>query len=191
MQRLLLLGLNHTTALLEVREKLAFSAGQRDQALTSFIGRFPHCEVVLLSTCNRVELYITRATHAAPREEEMIEFLAMSHGISPASFREHLYFKENRDVAEHLFTVTSSLDSMVLGETQILGQVREAYDAAARIKAAGAMLNPLFQRAIAVGKQVMNETSLNEGRVSVASVAVDYARQIFEHFADKTVLSIG
>ena len=80
---------------------------------------------------------------------------------------------------------------MVLGETQILGQVREAYEAAARPRRAGALLNPLFQRAIAVGKQVMHETPLAEGRVSVASVAVDYAKQIFEQFGDKTVLSIG
>ena len=191
MQRLLLLGLNHTTAPLEVREKLAFNAAQRDQALVSFIACFPHCEVVLLSTCNRVELYIMRETHAAPREEEMVEFLAEFHGIPASAFKEHLYYKANRDVVDHLFTVTASLDSMVLGETQILGQVRDAYDAAARAKAAGAMLNPLFQRAIAVGKQVMSETTLNEGRLSVASVAVDYARQIFEHFRDKTVLSIG
>jgi glutamyl-tRNA reductase len=191
MNRLLLLGLNHTTAPLEVREKLAFNARQRDEALASFVGRFPGCEVVLLSTCNRVELYIARETHGRPREEEMVEFLADFHRTPAPGFKEHLYYKANRAVVEHLFTVTSSLDSMVLGETQILGQVRDAYDAACKTAACGTMLNPLFQRAAAVGKQVMHETTLNEGRLSVASVAVDYARNIFEHFGDKTVLSIG
>src|SRR5580693_1954466 len=151
MQRLLLLGLNHTTAPLEVREKLAFNAKQRDDALASFIGRFPGCEVVLLSTCNRVELYISRETHGRPREEEMVEFLADFHQTPAAAFKEHLYYKANREVVDHLFTVTSSLDSMVLGETQILGQVRDAYDAACRGSATGALLNPLFQRALGVG----------------------------------------
>src|SRR5579871_5070768 len=125
MQRLLLLGLNHTTAPLDVREKLAFNATQRDQALGSFLARFPGCEVVLLSTCNRVEIYIARETHGLPREEDMVQFLAEFHKAQPAAFKDHLYYKANRDVADHLFAVTASLDSMVLGETQILGQVRE------------------------------------------------------------------
>ena len=90
---------------------------------------------------------------------------------------------------DHLFKVASSLDSMVLGETQILGQVREAYEACNT--SAGPLLNPLFQRAIAAGKQVMHDTALSEGRLSVASVAVDYAKGIFDSFSDKTVLSIG
>ena len=94
-------------------------------------------------------------------------------------------------MVEHLFSVASSLDSMVLGETQILGQVREAYDVSREAQAAGPLLHPLFQRAVAVGKQVMHETAIGEGRLSVASVAVDYAKQIFEHFDDKTVLCIG
>ena len=187
----LLLGLNHTTAPLEVREKLAFNYAQRDQALASFISRFPGFETVLLSTCNRVELYIARETHGQPREEEMVEFLADFHNTPASAFREHLYYKANREVVDHLFTVTASLDSMVLGETQILGQVRDAYEAACKVNVAGTLLNPLFQRAIAVGKQVMHETTLNEGRLSVASVAVDYAKNIFEHFGDKTILSIG
>jgi glutamyl-tRNA reductase len=121
----------------------------------------------------------------------MVAVLAAFHNVPAEQFRAHLYEKLERDVIAHLFTVVSSLDSMVLGETQILGQVRAAYDAAREVSAAGALLNPLFQRALAVGKQVMTQTSLNEGRVSVASVAVDYARKIFDHFNDKTVLSIG
>ena len=191
MQRLMVLGLNHATAPLPVREKLAFNAQQRCAALAAFKQRFPDAEAVLVSTCNRVELYTARAVHGHPRVEEMIEFLAAFHSIAPAEFQPHLYDKSNRDVIEHLFCVAASLDSMVIGETQILGQVREAYDAAREQATAGAWLNPLFQRAIAVGKQVLSQTPIGEGRLSIASVAVDYAKRIFEHFQDKVVLSIG
>ncbi|HSZ59737.1 MAG TPA: glutamyl-tRNA reductase [Tepidisphaeraceae bacterium] len=191
MDRLLLLGLSHTTAPLEVRERLAFNAAQREAALAQFKARFPQCELVLLSTCNRVEFYAARAVHGTPRNEELIEFVAGFHGLSAQQFTSHLYQKADREMVGHLFHVASSLDSMVLGETQILGQVREAYDSAAQAGTAGPLLNPLFQRAIAVAKQVMHETALSEGRLSVASVAVDYARGIFDHFNDKTVLTIG
>ena len=170
MHRLLLLGLNHTTAPLEVREKLAFDAKQCRHAVAAFRAKFEECEAVLLSTCNRVELYIGRPAHAHPTLEEMVGFLAEFHGIDPGLFREHLYHKKDREVVEHLFTVGSSLDSMVLGETQILGQVRDAYELSRQLESAGPLLNPLFQRAIGVGKQVMHETSLAEGRLSVASV---------------------
>ena len=191
MHRLLLLGLNHTTAPLEVREKLAFDAKQCRHALAAFRAKFEECEAVLLSTCNRVELYIGRAAHGHPTLEEMVDFLAEFHGLAPEQFRQHLYHKRDRAAVEHLFAVTSSLDSLVLGETQILGQVRDAYDLSRELEAAGGLLNPLFQRAIAAGKQVMRETGLAEGRLSVSSVAVDYARQIFETFTDKAVLCIG
>ncbi|HSU67345.1 MAG TPA: glutamyl-tRNA reductase [Tepidisphaeraceae bacterium] len=191
MDRLLLLGLNHTTAPLEVRERLAFNAQQRNEAVERFRQKFEACEIVLLSTCNRVELYTARPVHGSPRQDEVIEFLAEFHSIPAADFAAHLYHKSQREVVEHLFHVASSLDSMVLGETQILGQVRDAYENAKQLSTAGPILNPLFQRAIAVGKQVMHETPLAEGRLSVASVAVDYAKGIFDHFHDKTVLCVG
>ena len=191
MQRLLLLGLNHTTAPLDVRERLAFDAARRDAAVSAFKARFPRAEAVLLSTCNRVELYVGREGHGHPGAREVVEFLAEAHAVPAADFDRHLYQKTDRDVVDHLFNVAASLDSMVLGETQILGQVREAYDAARGRGAAGAMLNPLFQRAVAVGKQVQRDTPIGEGRLSVASVAVDYAKRIFEGFSDKTVLCVG
>jgi glutamyl-tRNA reductase len=191
MQRLLMVGLNHTTAPLAVREKLAFSGEQRTSALAAFRARFADAEAVLLSTCNRVELYVARGVHGHPRAEEMVEFLAAFHCVPAPEVARHFYHKADRQAVCHLFSVTSSLDSMVLGETQILGQVRQAYDLARDASTAGSMLNPLFQRAIAVGKQVMSSTSLGEGRVSVASVAVDYARRVFDHFDDKTVLAVG
>src|SRR5438874_5707020 len=121
----------------------------------------------------------------------MLAFLAEFHSLPQESLRGHVYEKSERDAIEHLFAVASSLDSMVLGETQILGQVRAAYELAREAQATGSMLNPLFQQAIAVGKQVMSQTPLGEGRISVASVAVDYAKRIFDHFDDKTILCIG
>lgn len=191
MHRLILLGLNHATAPLAVRERFAFNANQRREAVEAFKARFPGSEAVLLSTCNRVELYVATANVNSPTQEEVLEFFAKSRGVEPGQFREHLYEKREREVIAHVFNVASSLDSMVLGESQILGQVREAYDEAKALEATGALLNPLFQRAVAVGKQVMSETSIGGGRLSVASVAVDYAKRIFDHFDDKTVLNIG
>lgn len=189
--RLLLLGLNHATAPLEVRERLAFSPAQRQAALEALRQRFPQAEAVLVSTCNRVELYVARAIHISPKPEELIGFLADFHALPAEQFAGHLYQLAGQEAVAHLFQVAAALDSMVVGETQILGQVREAYDAARQSRAAGPLLNPLFQRALAAGKQVMAETGLGEGRRSVAGVAVEYARRIFDHFADKTVLSIG
>jgi glutamyl-tRNA reductase len=191
MRRLLVVGLNHTTAPLAVRERLAFNAEQRRAVLDAFRQQFPSCEAVLLSTCNRVELYAARGVHGHPRVEEMIQFLAAQRQLAAEEVDPHLYRKTDRDAVTHLFSVACSLDSMVLGEAQILGQVREAYTAACEAESAGALLHPLFQRAIAVGKEVMSSTALGEGRLSVASVAVEYARRIFDTFSDKTVLSIG
>src|SRR5207244_2407920 len=164
-----LLGLNHSTAPLALRERLAFSADDRRMALMALRAKWPESEAILLSTCNRVELYVARPLHGHPRPEEMTDFVAEIRGIPPAEFAPHLYHKAEREAVAHLFSVASSLDSMVIGETQILGQVREAYDAARDAGAVGALLNPLFQRAVAVGKQVMSETPIAEGRVSVAS----------------------
>jgi glutamyl-tRNA reductase len=191
MHRLHLLGLNHTTAPLEVRERLAFNATQRAAAMEAFRQKFPQCEAVLLSTCNRVELYTAREVHGHPRAEEVVEFLSAFHSMPIGAMQPHIYHQSERALVEHLFSVASSLDSMVLGETQILGQVREAYESAREQSCVGPLLNPLFQRAIAVGKQVLRETPLAEGRLSIASVAVDYAGRIFDHFDDKTVLCIG
>jgi glutamyl-tRNA reductase len=191
MLRLLVMGLNHKTAPLTLRERLAFSPDERNAALLALRHQFDQCEAVLLSTCNRVELYMARQMHGHPRPAELAEFLAENRRLKVEEFQPHLYEKSERDVVTHLFSVAASLDSMVLGETQILSQVREAYDAATEAGTAGPMLHPLFQRAIAVGKQIRSETTLGEGRVSVASLAVEYARRIFDVFGDKTVLSIG
>jgi len=189
MRNMLLLGLNHTTAPLALRERLSFNAEQRAAALTAFRQRFGQCEAVLLSTCNRVEIYT--APPASEQPPAIAEFLSTFHNVPIEEFQPLLYQKTDRAMIEHLFSVASSLDSMVLGETQILGQVREAYESARQLSCVGNILHPLFQRALGVGKQVMHQTALAEGRLSIASVAVDFAGRIFDHFDDKAVLSIG
>ena len=191
MDRLHLLGLNHTTAPVAVRERLAFTPDQRAAAMADFRGQFPACEGVLLSTCNRVELYVARSADGHPTATEFADFVGQARGVPADAFHGHLYHQSDRAMVEHLFNVAASLDSMVLGETQILGQVREAYDAARAAGTAGPLLKPLFQRAVAVGKQVLRETPLAEGRQSVAGAAVDYAGRVFDSLATKSVLCIG
>ena len=191
MQRLLVLGLNHKTAPLEVRERLAFSPEQRKIALLALSEKFDRCEAVLLSTCNRVELYVAREVHGHPQHTELAQFLAENRAVKLEDFQSSLYHKVERDAVSHLFSVAASLDSMVLGEGQILAQVRQAYEAAKEAGTAGAALHPLFQRAVAVGKLIRAQTTIGEGNASVASVALEYARRIFDVFTDKTVLSVG
>jgi len=189
MDRVRLLGLNHTTATLEVRERLALNAARHQQVIQLMRQSF-NCEAVALATCNRVEFYLAHAT-TPPSAADLTSLLSNFHSIDPDVFAPNLYERSGRPAVEHLFNVAASLDSMVLGETQILGQVRQAYDTSREIGATGALLNPLFQRALAVGKEVQTHTGLSEGRLSVASVAVDYARGIFDHFHDKIVVCIG
>jgi glutamyl-tRNA reductase len=189
MDRVRLLGLNHTTAALKVRERLALDA-QRHREVIKIVRRSFGCEAVALSTCNRVEFYLARPD-APPAAGELTHLLAQFHSIDSDAFAPHLYERTGRLAVEHLFNVAASLDSMVLGETQILGQVRQAFDTSRELGATGPVLNPLFQRALSVGKEVQTHTGLSEGRLSVASVAIDYARGIFDHFHDKTILCIG
>ena len=188
MTDLLLIGLNHTTAPLPVRERLALAPQRAFEAITAWQARSSGTsEVVILSTCNRVELYLAgNASRPA-----VVAFLADFFATPADAFETHLYESAGRAAVEHLFAVASGLESMVLGESQILGQVRQAYEASRQAGATGPVLNPLFQRAATVGKEVMTDTGLGDGRVSVASVAVDYAKRIFDTFADKTVLCLG
>ena len=191
MNRLLLLGLNHTTAPLAVRERVALSREQLPAVINAFRDRYPACELVVLSTCNRTEFYTARETHGHPRSEELLDFVSTFSGLAVDTLKPSTYQFANRAMVEHLFNVAGSLDSMVVGETQILGQVRDAYEQASAAGAVGQQLHPLFQKALAVGKQVLSETPLAEGRVSVASVAVDYAQRLFPSMVGKTVLCLG
>jgi glutamyl-tRNA reductase len=189
---LLLVGCSHHRTPLAVRERLAFDEAQTVSALSALRRRWPETEAVLLSTCNRVELYLGGERASMPSAEEVGAFLAQFHGLDPALIQPYLYVYEDEEVIRHLFQVASGLDSMVLGEAQILGQVKDAYQLACQHGATGPVLHGAFQTAVKVARRVANETRLHQRRVSIPSVAVgDFAQQVFDRFDDKQVLVIG
>ncbi len=185
---------NHETADLSVRERLAF-ATEEDvlRAYDELRQRFPDSEHVVISTCNRIELYTAQEDpDDAPSSAELARFFAEFHQLPAEAFFEDLLQRSGVDAVRHLFEVASSIDSMVLGEPQIVSQVKSAYELAARGNANGPLTNALFQRALTVSRRVRTETRLSEGRISIASVAVgEFGRNIFDRFDDKTVLVIG
>lgn len=185
---------NHHTADLTVRERLAFPSEEvLLRAYEALRTRFPESEHVLVSTCNRIELYFAQETTESPATQlEVGRFLSEFHGVPLDEFINDLLEQTGADAIRHLFEVAASIDSMVLGENQIVSQVKEAYELARRGNANGPLTNALFQRALAVSARVRAETRLSEGRVSIASVAVgDFGRSIFDHFRDKCVLVLG
>jgi glutamyl-tRNA reductase len=189
--RITLLGANHRTMPLEMREKLALSSKHLHQASLQLRDQFPHAEFVFISTCNRTEMYVAHPANVPPDIDQMRMFLAKFCHVDLAGLTALTIHRENEQAIGHLFRVVSGLESMVLGEPQILGQVKRAYDAACGFNSVGPSLHKLFQQALTVGKQVRNQTGIDEGRTSVASTAVDFARQIFERFDDKIVVGVG
>ncbi len=190
---LLVVGLNHKSAPVEVREKLAFSPANIPNALALFQEKFHSSEIVILSTCNRVEMYTSFPPQAenSISHEQLIDFLSEFHKLEKEKFASHLYCHRDVEAVSHLFFVTSSLDSMVVGESQILSQVKEAYLIASAAETTGKVLNQLFQKAIAVAKDIHTNSMIGKGKVSVSSVAVEFAEKIFQDFSSKTVLIIG
>ena len=185
-------GCSHHGTSIAVRERLAFSTEQAREALDHWRRVFPGVEAVLLSTCNRVEIYAATERQAEPTLDQIAKFLARFHGLDPAEVIEHLYQYSDEMAIRHLFTVTASLDSMVLGEPQILAQVKQAYQAATEQDNTGPLMHAVFQTALRVARRVAGETAIHRRRVSVPSVAVgDFARQIFERFDNKRALVIG
>ncbi len=189
--RLLMLGFNHRTAPLELREALAFDSDSAAAAIAELRSEHPACECVLLSTCNRTELYLARPIHDPPTIEQLRGFVAGRTGVAIETVESASIHREQEQAAAHLFRVSAGLDSMVLGEPQVLGQVKRAYESANDQGAVGPVLHRLFQGAITAGKQARNQTGIDQGRTSVSSVAVAFARNIFDHFGDKIVLAIG
>jgi glutamyl-tRNA reductase len=189
---LVVVGCSYRNTPVALRERLAFGADKLPRALDELTVRYG-CEAVIISTCNRVELYLARpGATIAPDAGLMAEFLSEMQAMSADEVHAHLYEYRNADAVRHLFRVAASLDSLVIGEGQIAGQVRQAYDAArAREGTVGPLLNALFQQAARVAKRVRTETGIARGKVSVSSAAVDYVREVFSHFDDKTVLVIG
>jgi glutamyl-tRNA reductase len=189
--KLLAVGCSYRTTPVEIRERLAVAPAQLPTVLDALVSRYG-CEAVVLSTCNRVELYLGRADDGLlPEAGLLAEFLAEHSSLPADCLLPQLYTHEQAAAVQHLFRVAASLDSMILGEAQITGQVKRAYEMAQAHSAAGPLLHAVFQHALRVAKRVRRETGIAHGHISVSSVAVDYVRQVFDRFSDKTVLVIG
>jgi glutamyl-tRNA reductase len=189
--KILVVGLNHKSAPIDVREKLAFDTEQVLRALRELKHRFPEAEFVLLSTCNRVELYCACERAGGVTGEDLARFLSDFHNVPCEEFGEFLYNYNDEDSVRHLLTVASSLDSLVVGEAQIIGQVKDSYRLACAANSTGKVLNHLFHCAFATSKKVHTITSISHGRVSVAGVAVELARQLFADISSAKVVVIG
>jgi glutamyl-tRNA reductase len=185
-------GVSHRGSSLGVLERLSLSPQQTRDALTRFRQRHPDVEAVLLSTCNRVEFYSAGDGTTAPSHDEVIEFLAGCRDLPPSEIADHLFQANGQEAIEHLFRVVCSLDSMVVGEAQILSQVKTAYEQANDVGSTGPLTHEAFQAALRVAKRVANETRLHQRRTSIPSVAVgDFAAAVFERFDNKCNVLIG
>lgn len=184
---LIALGINHNTASLETREKMAFSALQVEPALLDAQCHGVVSEVAILSTCNRTEIYCQTDLEA----RQVMDWLARYKQVDLACLEPAHYVYQGPDAARHMMRVASGLDSMVLGEPQILGQMKSAYALAKEAGALGSLLHDAFQRVFAVAKKVRSETAIGENPVSVAFAAVRLARQIFSDLRKDTALLIG
>ena len=190
-QTLFILGVNHQTAPVAVRERLAFA----DDEIVGALGRLKQCapalaEAALISTCNRVEIIGVTGDNARAAAEAT-GFLASDRGVASEAFAPALYNFAGREAARHLFRVGASLDSMVVGEPQILGQLKIAYAQAVEAGSAGLVLHRAFHKAFAVAKRVRKATLIGHGAVSVSSAAVSLAGKIFDSLTDKTVMLMG
>ena len=193
MNNIVSIGTSHHVAPIEFREKLAFSEEQLIESLHNLRSSYHLKEAVILSTCNRVEVYAVanpQMTTESP-SKTLIDFLSHYHRIGVDMLKKWSYLHQNIESIQHLFRVTSSLDSMVVGESQILGQVKEAYDISRSAGGSGTILNRLFTKAFSVGKRIRSETTIASGAVSISYAAVELAKKIFNTLEDKTVAIIG
>jgi glutamyl-tRNA reductase len=187
---LFLLGVSHRTAPVDLREKLDFSSRDVGAAVEALAARSSAAESVVLSTCNRSEIYVASSTLDTARED-IVRFLSEYHQLPAETFTPHLFSLSEAEVAGHLFRVAAGLDSLVVGEPQILGQVKDAFQAAAERRCTGPVLRKLFDWSFNVGKRVRSETALGEGAVSISFAAVQLARKIFGRLDGRRVLVVG
>ena len=188
---IVVVGLSHKTAPVEIREKLAVSESRMGEALTRLCSYQGVREGIVLSTCNRVEVYAV-VDEIEAGYERIQEFLADAHlSLSSEQLTPHLYWHQGDRAINHLFRVASSLDSMIIGESQILGQIKDAFEAALTHKSTGIILNKVVKKAISVAKRVRTETKIAEMAVSVSYAAVELAKKIFSDLSEKTVLLVG
>ncbi len=187
---ILVIGLNHRTAALELREKLAFNGPRLEEGLLK-ISELPAVnEALIISTCNRVEIYLN--TDETERVVESIkDFFVNFFGIKKESLENTLYVYDDMKAARHIFRVASSLDSMVVGEPQILGQIKDAFDCALKQKSTGVLLNRLFKKSISVAKRVRTETGIAQNAVSISFAAVELAKKIFTDLTKKSFMLLG
>lgn len=187
---LTLVGLSHKTAPVEIREKLTFPANRQEEALARLTESDAVAEAVIVSTCNRTEIYaVTAAGHDGPGA--IIDFIADYHDLDRHELVRYLYISQAEAVVRHLFRVVASLDSMVLGEAQILGQVKEAYDHAITNSATGRIFNKLFRQSFEVGKRVRTETEIGENAVSISYAAIELAKKVFDSLDGRCVMILG
>lgn len=183
------LGLNHITAPLDLRGRFAFAVEQLGPVLSALLSKMQEpTEATILSTCNRTEIYCA-AQHAGL--DQTLAWLAHSGGVSVEALRRHTYLLENEQAARHAFRVASGLDSMVLGEPQILGQMKEAVRVARDVGALGTTLGQMFERSFSVAKHVRSETEIGAHSISMAAAAVRLASQLFENLSEQKILFVG
>ena len=187
---LLVIGLNHKTAPIDIRERLAFQEDGMERALNRIKSFSSIKENMILSTCNRVEIYAA-ARETGKAIHDLKEFFSQYHGIPLKEFEKSLYAHMGEEAVRHIFRVASSLDSMVVGEPQILGQIKSAYNMAIESKTSGLILHRLLHRAFHVAKRVRTETKIGNSAVSVSFVAVELAKKIFGTLEKRTVFLIG
>ncbi len=187
---LTVVGLNHQTAPVEVRERLNFSPAELPGALQNLVAQPGVIEGLIFSTCNRVEV-VARGEEGANLPPLLADFLAAQRGLDRSDFERFLYVHRGREAVRHLMRVAASLDSMVVGEAQVLGQVKEAFAAARTAGAAGGVLEFVLNRVLAVAKRIRTETGIGTAAVSVSSVAVELARKIFGSLENRTVFLLG
>ena len=183
-------GLNHSTAPLEVRERVVFGPDQAPDALTALATLAPVEEAAILSTCNRTEVYCSGALGESDNRD-LMDWFHEFHNVEPGTLQPYLYQYPDELVVKHILRVASGLDSMVLGEPQVLGQLKDAYQLALKNGSMGKLLGQLFQHAFRVAKQVRSKTAIGNHPVSVAFAAVRLAHQIFGDLENKTALLVG
>ncbi len=186
----MVIGLNHSTAPVEIREKITFPGNERGEVCRAFLALDGVHESLIVSTCNRAEVLVG-TTDASTAADAIIKAVGDIHSLDTSVFRDHLYVRTGSDAVRHVYRVASSLDSMVLGEPQIVGQVKEAYRQATAGGTTGPMLNRLMHKAFFTAKRVRNETGVGLAAVSVAYVAVELASKILGDLAEKSVLLVG
>ncbi|MBN8723742.1 MAG: glutamyl-tRNA reductase [Acidobacteria bacterium] len=188
---IILVGLNHKTAPVEVRERLAFSETMLSTALRMLVDSGSVSEAIIVSTCNRVEIVASAPTESNVSVPQVCRFLHEFHHLPGLVYNNNLYTHADRLAVRHLFRVAASLDSMVLGESQVLGQVKTAYSKAQEVGTVGRVLNQLLTRAFTVAKRIRTETEIGNAATSVSSVAIELTKKIFDRLDNKRVLLVG